>query len=170
MTQPTRLETRSRDRLPFRDLRQLPSSHIPNILHELRNLERKTFASNEVFAFDDSLLSKRNVGVIVGLSTQAAQQTLVAYAVCVKWHHRLLLHKVCVSPIYRHQGIGHELMQEIIERARRWPCRGIDLWVDESNQIARGLYSKHDFVTKDIVQDYYSTGRNGVKMLHAMQP
>lgn len=161
----------SDDHLPLiKDVRTLSRARIPHVFQELRSLERKTFSSNEVFPFDDSLLTKRNMEVLVGFSCHAAQNCIVAYAVCMKWHHRLLLHKICVSPAHRCHGIGSLLLHEIVARARRSSCRGIDLWVDEANNIARSLYTKHGFVVQETLPDYYSPGRNGVKMVHSLQP
>jgi ribosomal protein S18 acetylase RimI-like enzyme len=157
------------DDLVFDDLRQFPRSTIPDILHTLSNLERKVFPSSEVFPFDNSLVAKQNTLVLVGCSRAACPRKIVAYAVCVRWHHRLLLHKICVAPDFRLSGTGSKLMEKVIEHARRWSCRGIDLWVDEGNHGARCLYSKYDFLIQETVQDYYSPGRNGIKMSRALE-
>ncbi|KIW27250.1 uncharacterized protein PV07_07006 [Cladophialophora immunda] len=154
----------------FHNLRQLPRSVIPRILQEMKSLERKAFASHEALPFDDRVLQQRNMEVVVGLSDQARCSPVVAYAVAVKWNHRLLLHKVCVSPAARGQGIGSLLLQKVIEDSKCWSCRAIDLWVDESNIIAQCLYSKCGFVVQEIVNDYYSPGKNGVKMVRVSQP
>jgi ribosomal protein S18 acetylase RimI-like enzyme len=61
------------------------------------------------------------------------------------------------------------MMQAIVERARRWSCRGIDLCVDEGNHPARALYSKHNFIWRETVADYYAQGRNGMKMSLTLQ-
>ncbi|KIX98228.1 uncharacterized protein Z520_06308 [Fonsecaea multimorphosa CBS 102226] len=154
----------------FHNIRQLPRSTIPRILHEMRSLERKVFAPREVFPLDDRVLQQRNMEIVVGLLDQAGWPPVVAYAVAVKWNHRLLLHKICVSPAARSQGIGSLLMQKVIEDAKCWSCRAIDLWVDEANQVARSLYSKCGFVVQETVNDYYSPGKNGVKMVRVLQP
>jgi hypothetical protein len=86
------------DQVAFNELRQLPRSRIPTILHDLRNLERKVFPPNEVFPFEDNPIAKQNMVVLVGLSNQSKLPELVAYAVCVRWNRRLLLHKICVAP------------------------------------------------------------------------
>ncbi|KIW97169.1 uncharacterized protein Z519_02561 [Cladophialophora bantiana CBS 173.52] len=154
----------------FHNLRRLPRSIAPRILHEMRSLEGKVFASHEIFPFDEKVLKQRNMEVIVGLSDRAGCSTVVAYAVVVKWNHRLLLHKICVSPAARGHGIGSLLVQKVIEDSKCWSCRAIELWVDEANHIARGLYSKYGFVVEHTVPDYYSPGRNGLKMVQNFQP
>ncbi|EXJ83774.1 hypothetical protein A1O1_07401 [Capronia coronata CBS 617.96] len=158
------------DHVVFKDLRSLPRSSVSELLLSLQNLEKKQFASNEVFPFDDKLLAKQNTAVIVGVLQLDSRLQLVAYAVCVRWNHRLLLHKICVAPAYRQKGMGTKLMRSIIDRARQWSCRGIDLWVDEANDKAQGLYSKHNFEIQQSVPDYYGPGRHGVKMCHVLQP
>lgn len=161
--------TTSAHHVAFKDLRSLPRPMVPNMLSNLRSLEKKQFSSSEVFPFDDKLLAKHNTAVIVGVLQLDSRSELVAYAVCVRWNHRLLLHKICVSPTYRRQGMGDQLMQMITDRARVWSCRGIDLWVDEANYKARGLYTKHHFAIQETVSDYYGPGRHGVKMCHTLQ-
>jgi ribosomal protein S18 acetylase RimI-like enzyme len=127
-------------------------------------MERKSFTANEVFNFADKIVQQRNMEVFVGINHQATHPRVVAYAVCVTSNRRLLLHKICVSIEFRRRGIGSLLLETLIGDAKRRFCRGIDLWVDEANQAAKDLYSKHGFNVQEIVPDYYSPGRNGVKM------
>lgn len=157
------------DQVVFNQLRQLPRYRIPSILHDLRNLERKVFPPNEVFPFEDNPIAKQNMVVLVGLSNQSKVSEMVAYAVCIRWNGRLLLHKICVAPAYRRIGIGTKLIQMIVECARRWSCRGIDLWVHEANYNARCLYSRSGFELQETVTDYYAKGRNGIKMCHVLE-
>lgn len=158
--------------LDFKCLRRLPRSTVRKVLQELRTLERKSFASNEAFDFDEKLLTQRNSEIFVGQThdREVTMQNVVAYAVVVKWNRRLLLHKICVSRGYRGQGIGRQLMEILIDHAKFWSCRGIDLWVDEANEHARSLYRKHDFLEHQHLQNYYSTGRNGIKMVLDLSP
>ncbi len=127
-------------------------------------MERKSFASNEVFRFDDQVVKQPNGEILAAFRRQAISPDVVAYAFWVHSKRRLLLHKICVAAGFRRTGIGNALMNKLIENANHRSCRGIDLWVDETNHAARGLYSKHGFVVKELVQDYYSPGRTGVKM------
>ncbi|KAL6243156.1 hypothetical protein RBB50_009707 [Rhinocladiella similis] len=157
------------EQVVFNELRRLPRSSVPAVLDDVRKLERKTFAANEVFPFDDNIVGKHNMIILVALSNTAKPQDLVAYAVGVRWNHQLLLHKICVAPPHRCKGLGRRLLQMVIDRARSWSCRGIDLWVDEANQDARRLYTRHGFKDQEVVADYYSKGRNGVKMCRTLE-
>jgi ribosomal protein S18 acetylase RimI-like enzyme len=145
-------------------LRQLPARRIPPILRELRTLEKKTFVATEAFPFDNNVLKQRNMEVLLGFGRHATNSSLLAYAVCVTSNRRLLLHKICVAPGSRARGIGSELMRTVLEFAKNRSCRGVDLWVNDSNHPARNLYAKHGFITQAMVHDYYGPGRNGVKM------
>jgi ribosomal protein S18 acetylase RimI-like enzyme len=156
------------DQMPIQDLRRLSRGHVSNVLGDLRNLERKTFSSNEVFPFADNIVLKQNTEVLVVYSS-IPNQVLAAYAVCVKHNHRVLLHKICVSPNHRGKGLGSRLLIAIIENARKSGWRGIDLWVDEENRIARHLYSRHDFHLQETVMDYYAPGQTGMKMSRILQ-
>ncbi|EXJ62535.1 hypothetical protein A1O7_02973 [Cladophialophora yegresii CBS 114405] len=148
----------------FKTIQQLPRCAISHTLQELRTLERKSFAANDVFHFDDKVVKQRNMEILVGLNHHSTVSRVVAYAVSVTSNRRLLLHKICVSPERRRQRIGYLLMEILVGTAKRRSCRGIDLWVDEANHAAQGLYFEHGFSVQEIVQDYYSPGRNGVKM------
>jgi len=154
-----------RAELVVKELRTLPPSRRRDILRELQNLEKKAFPANEAFSFTEDLMSKQNYHVLVVQPAHAPETSVVAYAVCAGWNHRLLLHKICVSPAFRGQGIGHHLLEAVAERARRSGCRGIDLWVDESRHVARALYAKHNFKEHDLVPEYYGPCRNGIKMV-----
>lgn len=154
----------------FVNLRKIPRGDSPNLIQELRKLERKTFPSSEVFPFEDSVLNRQNTEVLLVLSDVPSQGRLVAYAVCVKFHHRLLLHKLCVSTAHRRQGLGSALLEMLIQRARTWSCRGVDLWVHQDNHNAVRLYTASGFLVQDIVADYYAPGQTGVKMSDPLQP
>lgn len=155
----------------FVNLRKISRRDNPNLIQELRKLERKTFPSSEVFPFEDGVLSRQNTEVLLVLSSDVPSQgRLVAYAVCVKSHHRLLLHKLCVSTAHRRQGLGSALLEMLIQQARTWSCRGVDLWVHQDNHNAVRLYTTSGFLVQDIVADYYAPGQTGVKMSHSLQP
>lgn len=154
----------------FMNLRKIPRPSIPTLIQELRQLERKTFPSIEVFPFEENILAKQNTEVFVVLSNVPNQGRLVAYAVCVRSNHRLLLHKLCVSIAHRRQGLGSALLEMLIKRASAWSCRGIDLWVHQDNSNAMRLYNKSGFLVQDTVLDYYAPGQTGVRMSHPLQP
>ena len=107
------------------------------------------------------MVKQANGEIIVGFDGQATSPSVVAYAVLVT-----SLHKICDAAEFRRQGLGNSLVKSLIDYASHRSCRSIDLWVDEANNdAARGLYTKHGFVVKELVQDYYSPGRTGVKMI-----
>jgi ribosomal protein S18 acetylase RimI-like enzyme len=154
----------------FMNLRKISRADSADLIQKLRKLERKTFPSSEVFPFEQSILSRQNTEILVGLSDATTPGRLVAYAVCVKSNHRLLLHKVCVSPAHRRQGLGTRLLELLVQQARTWSCRGIDLWVHQENYIAIHLYTTSGFLVQDTVANYYAPGQTGIKMSHPLQP
>ncbi|KAK5064708.1 hypothetical protein LTR84_000542 [Exophiala bonariae] len=52
----------------FMNLRKISRVDSGDLIQELRRLERKTFPSSEVFPFEQSILSRQNTEVLVGLS------------------------------------------------------------------------------------------------------
>lgn len=146
------------------DLRKLQHSRALQYMQRIRTLEKKYFPSNEVFAFDDGLLSKPNYSILAVSTTNSQAINVIAYAVVVRWKQRLLLHKICVTSIWRGKGAGKTLLQFIMNYARQSSCRGVDLWVDTNRTVARNMYSQHGFLEREIVESYYAPDRTGIKM------
>jgi ribosomal protein S18 acetylase RimI-like enzyme len=146
------------------DLRTLPKAKALDLLQHISSLERKVFPQNEAFGFQNDLLSKQNTFILVICDKVQEWPLILGYAVYVRWQGSLLLHKLCVNPKYRGRGIGKFLMADIIVRARRSSCQLIELWVDESREVARGLYRRFEFQEADRKENYYAQGRHGIKM------
>lgn len=63
---------------------------------------------------------------------------------------------VAVSPDYRRQGIGDELINELLCRAEELSLAFVTLEVRESNVSARTLYAKHGFKDVGRRKNYYN--------------
>ncbi|KAK2806001.1 hypothetical protein FQN50_006016 [Emmonsiellopsis sp. PD_5] len=150
------------------------------ILSHLNRLEKKTFPSSEAFDFSDANLwrKKPNTRVLYATTTPTTPTTttstnnnIIAYAVYIRLKGTALLHKVCVAEAYRGQGVGRELMRQVVEEwvgRREVGCRVVQLWVDEGREVARRLYGGCGFVEVEWVEGYYGAGRGGVRMVREM--
>ena len=152
------------------NIRELHGKDSMATLTRLRSIEKKSFPANEAFDFNISLLTRKNTSIIYAVFGQNSKQHPVAYAVYVRWRSVLLLQKLCVAESFRRKGIGRLLMREVINRARSTKCGAIELWVDTSRIVARGLYSIYSFQEIQFVQDYYALGRHGIKMRLDLPP
>ena len=145
-------------------IRDVASMTAIETLARLRAIERKSFPSNEAFDFNNGLLGKRNTNIMYTALQSDAEDTPVGYAVYVRWGSVLLLQKLCVMRSFRGRKIGKIMLLEVMSRARNARCSAIELWVDVSRTIARGLYSSCGFLDVQHVQDYYGPERHGIKM------
>ena len=66
------------------------------------------------------------------------------------------IHNIAVHTEFRRHGIGHVLLQQVVEQARSRNSSRITLEVRVSNVPARKLYESLGFVTKGLRKGYYS--------------
>ncbi|KAJ5493453.1 hypothetical protein N7539_002199 [Penicillium diatomitis] len=151
------------------DIHSLKRDEALEILAQIARSEKKTFPTNEAFAFGEELWKKKpNTRVLYTTRVAAgvsSRRDLVAYAVYVRQKGVALLHKVCVIEAYRRQGVGRDLMLYIQQRLRKEGCQQIHLWVDEAREPARSLYRRCGFEERETIPDYYAPGRTGIKMV-----
>lgn len=69
-----------------------------------------------------------------------------------------------VHPQYRGRGLGTELMDALILRARMEGLRYITLEVREENISSRKFYKGRGFIELEVLNRYYSDGGNGIRM------
>jgi ribosomal protein S18 acetylase RimI-like enzyme len=153
--------------LAHSDIHSLKRNEALEILTQISRVEKKTFPTNEAFAFGEELWRKKpNTRVVYSTRVEGTtRKDLVAYAVYVRQKGVALLHKVCVIETYRRQGVGQELMSYIQERLRKEGCQYIQLWVDQAREPARALYRRCGFEEREVIPDYYAPGRTGIRMV-----
>jgi ribosomal protein S18 acetylase RimI-like enzyme len=143
-----------------------------DLLSRISRLEKKTFPSSETFDFSVDLWKKKPNTRVIYVSiaeNTSAHAALVAYAVYVRMKGVALLHKICVAAPFRCQGIGAKLMDYVLQRLRREGCQSIQLWVDRERDHARRLYSRCGFEEREQIDNYYGSGRTGIKMVQDLQ-
>ncbi len=154
--------------LTHSDIHSLKRIEALEILAQVSRVEKKTFPTNEAFAFGEELWRKKpNTRVLYStrVADNSTREDLVAYAVYVRQKGVALLHKVCVIEAYRRQGVGQQLMSFIQERLRKEGCQYIQLWVDQAREPARALYRRCGFEEREVIPDYYAPGRTGIRMV-----
>ena len=140
------------------------------LIHQVQHIEKKTFARREALDFSNEI-QKRNTDLVIIVDDAGtftpARPKVVAYMVFVhlKAGNAVLLHKICVDGEYRRQGIAKTVLEGQAERLKKQGCTKIQLWVDEGNVPARGLYRVMGLKEVSTVTDYYAAGRNGIQIL-----
>ena len=66
---------------------------------------------------------------------------------------------VAVHPEFRHQGIGDQLVSELLSLCEKENIDLVTLEVRKSNQNAIKLYEKHGFVAEGIRKAYYQDNK-----------
>ena len=140
-----------------------------DVIRQVQHVEKKTFPRREALDFSTEL-QKRNTDLVIivddaGMFTPATPK-VVAYMVFVhlKAGNTALLHKICVDGEYRRRGIARIVLEAQAQRLKKQGCTKIQLWVDEGNGPARGLYKVLGLQETSTVNDYYAVGRNGIHM------
>ena len=66
---------------------------------------------------------------------------------------------VAVHPEFRHQGIGDQVVSELLSLCKKEDIDLVTLEVRKSNQNAIKLYEKHGFVAEGIRKAYYQDNK-----------
>lgn len=71
---------------------------------------------------------------------------------------------IAIDPKFRRHGLGRQLMEQAIEKARAEGCETMMLEVRLSNTAAQALYKSMGFVEMRRVGGYYSNGEDAIVM------
>lgn len=92
------------------------------------------------------------------------ESELIAYAVFIRTKQMTRIHKVCTVDKYRRLGVGKWMMEQLINELKKARAEVVDLWVDKDRIPARALYKALGFEEMEVAVDYYSKGRDGIRM------
>lgn len=146
---------------------KLPSKNLGSdsdvLLNSIRQVEKRSFPSNEVLDFSAELL-KRTTNLYCAFTKTENVPDLCGYIVYVRSKLVTRVHKVCVVKNKRGQGIGKWMMDLVLSDLGKGGAEIVDLWVDKSREIARKLYETCGFEERETVENYYSGGRDALRM------
>ena len=80
---------------------------------------------------------------------------LIGYYFAQRVLDELTLFNITIAPKYQGKGFGRELVQHIIQQARKYDCLQIWLEVRASNQSAIALYRSAGFQQSGVRKGYY---------------
>ena len=78
------------------------------------------------------------------------------------------INTICVSPNYRRQHFGQDVMRGLIAYLQTLGTTKLFLEVAENNAAARGLYESFGFQPSGLRKGYYADGQNAVTMVLEM--
>ena len=74
------------------------------------------------------------------------------------------INTICVSPNYRRQHFGNDLLQGLIDYLKTIRTQKVFLEVADDNAAARGLYVRHGFQRTGLRKGYYAGGQDAITM------
>lgn len=84
-------------------------------------------------------------------------QQAIGFTVCQRVLDESTLFNICVSPAFRGQGLGQQLLADCIAEAQQQADQALFLEVRASNQAATALYQRAGFATVGHRRAYYPT-------------
>ena len=76
---------------------------------------------------------------------QPAEYAQVQWGCDAKPEEVIVIHLLCVRPSQAHRGLGHAMVQFILDEARKQGCKAVRLDTGAQNIPARSLYTKIGF-------------------------
>ncbi len=68
------------------------------------------------------------------------------YSLLLQDNHECELNNLCVLPEYRHKKLGHKLLENAFDNARKMNCRKMNIGIVEENQVLRRWYEGYGFL------------------------
>ena len=85
------------------------------------------------------------------------QNQIIGFAICQRVLDEATLFNLAIHPTFQGQGLGNQLLSELIEQLRAQQIVTLWLEVRQSNLNAQKLYAKQGFNEVDIRKNYYPT-------------
>jgi ribosomal-protein-alanine N-acetyltransferase len=140
-------------------------------LDDLLRIERECF-TGEAYTREQtlSLLKSPNaVGLLAKVNNEVAGFTIgvVEKSGTIKAGH---IYTVDVAIRYRRKGIGLRLVKEMEDIFLKRRAAASHLEVRLDNQAARKLYRKQGYKEIESLNDYYSAGVHGLRLIKQLKP
>lgn len=129
-------------------LRDMLTADLNDVLAIERNAQLMPWGR---LSFEESL-TKQHICRVVEF-----EKTVIAFHVVCPVVDELHILNVAVNPQHQGQGIGHVLVEDIIQQANQQKSKKIFLEVRASNKVAQSLYQQWQFEQLSIRKGYYRT-------------
>ncbi len=123
----------------------------PDDLSEVARIENENFSMPwSRNAFEDSLGRDYNIYLVVEIDGRIA-----GYCGMLLTPFEGQINNVCVDTDFRRRGVGHEMLERLLEKGRERGVSEFTLEVRESNVNALALYEKLGFKSEGVRKDFY---------------
>ncbi len=68
------------------------------------------------------------------------------YSLVLQDNQECELNNLCVLPEYRHKKLGHKLLENAFDSARKMNCKKMNIGIVEENQVLRKWYENYGFL------------------------
>ena len=94
-----------------------------------------------------------------------AEKEVKGYAGYWKVHDEAQVSNLCVAPKYRRQGLGRQLVECLLDRARVEKCQTMNLEVRAHNTAARALYASLGFREVGLRKNFYDNPKDDAVLM-----
>ncbi|KAL7275986.1 polarity establishment/cellular polarization [Rhizina undulata] len=115
------------------------------LLTSIKQIEKRTFPTNEAFHFDSELPKRTTNLYCAYLPGPKGTFKIYGYTVYVRSKLVTRIHKVCVVEEQRGKGIGKWMVGLVLRDLKKGGSTTVDLWVDESRDAAWKLVISYKF-------------------------
>jgi len=116
-------------------------------------------------SFEGEFAGRDGAGLVARAAAGDGDEALIAYLFYRFIADEVHIYRVAVSPEWRRQGIGSQLVGECLQRARRRGVTAALLEVRPSNTEAAALYRRFGFQVIATRPGYYSDSREEALIL-----
>ena len=146
------------------DIRPMTDSDLPMVM-EIENLTFLHPYKEKDFLYEIHENPVSNVWVIEYSNASLGLKHIVGFVDYWVTFDSGTICQIAVHPDIQGEGVGSELMSEVLKDAKAKKVRTLTLEVRESNEKAIGFYKKHGFVISHKKPGYYSNGEDAIYMI-----
>ncbi|MFO7792911.1 MAG: ribosomal protein S18-alanine N-acetyltransferase [Candidatus Saliniplasma sp.] len=139
-------------------IRTFRPDDIEKVIH-IANISLKENYDEDLFL---QLCSASNTDFLVAVKDKAIVG-FISVLLSSRTHARILM--LAVHPLYRRQGIGSTLLNKFITKCINENIKVITLEVRPTNHIALNFYQNKNFRPIEVIEDFYTNGEKGIKMV-----
>ncbi|MBN2789436.1 MAG: GNAT family N-acetyltransferase [Candidatus Delongbacteria bacterium] len=137
-------------------------------LNELEKLSFPANRQNSISSLRLSIISPFQEVWIVELKKNN-EIFKTAATVLYPYKKTLRIFSIAVMPEFKGEGIGHKLLEEIIQTAKRKGYLAVSLEADANNEKLVKWYSDHGFILDKKLLDYYSSNEDAFRMVKYLE-
>ncbi len=139
-------------------------------LDEIARIERESFRIPWKREFFEGELREPYRFARVVAAERPIVPRIGGYLFAVSLYEEFHVNKIATDPRVRHRGLGRQLLEDAIVRARHIGAESITLEVRLSNLPAREFYSSYGFREAFRRKAYYQDGEDAFALVLALEP